>query len=208
MATQKRARTASGPVEDEALARTLRLLLEVREQMHKMDARLERIGAHVERIDARVCRMQRAWPLHTHAAPASPAGDAPEPLRVAVRPPVMRLLDLPAELLVAIAAHLAEDEDLAFALTCRRLRQAFAGTERRAAGARRSTRIRSAFCSVGKLEWAVVSCRLPLSGRLLLRAARSGQLEQLSWLRAVAARGSRAREMARILARARLRADI
>jgi hypothetical protein len=120
MATLKRVRTGSGQAEDEA--RMLRLLLEVREQMHKMDAkmdaRLERIGAHVERIDARVCRMERAWPLHTHAAAASPASDAPEPLRVAVRPPVMRLLDLPAELLVAIAARLAEDNDLAFALAC------------------------------------------------------------------------------------------
>jgi hypothetical protein len=37
---------------------------------------------------------------------------------------------------------------------------------------------------VGKLEWAVVSCGLPFSGRLLDRAARDGQLEQLSWLRA------------------------
>jgi hypothetical protein len=54
---------------------------------------------------------------------------------VAVRARAMQLLDLPAELLVAIAAQLAEDEDLAFALACRRLRQAVAGTERHAAGA-------------------------------------------------------------------------
>jgi hypothetical protein len=101
-----------------------------------------------------------------------------------VRARALQLLDLPAELLVLIAAHIAEDDDLAFALACRRLRQAVAGTERRAVGARLSTRIGSAFCSVGKLEWAVVSCSLPLSGRLLLRAARDGQLEQLSWLRA------------------------
>jgi hypothetical protein len=65
----------------------------------------------------------------------------------------MHLLDLPDELLVAIAAQLVEDDELAFALACRRLRQAVAGTERRAAGARLSTRIGSAFCSVGKLEW-------------------------------------------------------
>jgi hypothetical protein len=97
---------------------------------------------------------------------------------------LMHLLDLPAELLAAIAAQLAEDDELAFALACRRLRQAAAGTERRAAGARLSTRLGSAFYSVGKLEWAVSSCYLPLSGKLLLRAARAGQLEQLSWLRA------------------------
>jgi hypothetical protein len=40
-----------------------------------------------------------------------------------------------------------------------------------------STRIGSEFCYVGKLKWAVVSCWLPLSGRLLLRAVRAGQLE-------------------------------
>jgi hypothetical protein len=96
----------------------------------------------------------------------------------------LHLLDLPAELLVAIASQLAEDDELAAALACRRLRQAVAGTERHKASAQLSTRIGSAFCSVGKLEWAVVSCRLPLSCRLLLRTARAGQLEQLSWLRA------------------------
>jgi hypothetical protein len=39
-------------------------------------------------------------------------------------------------------------------------------------------------CSGRALEWALVSCGLASSGRLLLRAARTGQLEQLSWLRA------------------------
>jgi hypothetical protein len=179
MATRKRLRTDSSIAEDEAAPRLLCLLLEVREQMRKMSARLERIGAHVERIDARVCRMERRGPSR-----APPAGDAPGPFPVAVRARAVQLLDLPVELLVAIAAQLAEDEDLAFALACRRLRQAVAGTKRRSAGARLSTKIGSAFCSVGKLEWAVVSCSLPLSGRLLLRAARAGQLEQLSWLRA------------------------
>jgi hypothetical protein len=96
----------------------------------------------------------------------------------------VHLLDVPAELLVAIATQLAEDDELAAALACHRLRQAVAGTERRAAGARLSTRIGSVFSSVGKLEWAVVSCGLPLIGGLLIRAARAGQLEQLSWLRA------------------------
>jgi hypothetical protein len=96
----------------------------------------------------------------------------------------MHRLDLPVELLVAIAKQLVVDDKLAAALTCRKVRQAVSGTQRRAAGARLSTRIGSAFSSVGKLEWAVVSCGLPLSGRLLLRAARHEQLEQLTWLRA------------------------
>jgi hypothetical protein len=146
------------------------------------ELRLERIGAQVERIDARVCRMERAWPLHARAAAA---GDTPEPLRVAVRPRTGHLLDLPAELLVAIAAHLAEDDELAAALACRRLRDAIAGNKRRAAGARLSTSIGSASCSAGKLAWAVLSGGLALSGRLLLPAAGSGHLEQLSWLRAL-----------------------
>jgi hypothetical protein len=175
MAIRKRARTDSRTAEEKAAPQLLCLLLEVREHMREMNARLERIGAHVERIDARLCRMERGGPSNTpHAGP----------FLVAVRARAMQLLDLPAELLVAIAAQLAEDDDLAFALACRRLRQAVAGTERGASGAGLSTRIGSAFCSMGKLEWAVVSCRLPLSRRLLHRTARAGQLEQLSWLRA------------------------
>jgi hypothetical protein len=91
----------------------------------------------------------------------------------------LRLLDLPAELLVAIAAQLAEDDELAASLACRKLREAVAGTERRAAGASLSTSISSAFGSVDKLAWAA-SCGLPLSGELLTHAALLGQLEQLS----------------------------
>jgi hypothetical protein len=100
----------------------------------------------------------------------------------------MRLLDLSPELLFVIAAQLHEDDELvAFALACRRLRQAVAATERHMAGARLSTEIGSVFGSVGKLEWAVSSCGLqgglPLHSGMLVRAARGGQLEQLSWLR-------------------------
>jgi hypothetical protein len=94
------------------------------------------------------------------------------------------LLDLPAELLVGIAAQLAEDDELAASLACRKLRAAVAGAEPREAGARLSTKIGSVLVSVGKLEWAV-SCGLPLSAELLTRAARAGQLELLSWLRAL-----------------------
>jgi hypothetical protein len=48
----------------------------------------------------------------------------------------MPLLDLPAELLVAIVAQLLEDDELAFALACCRLRKALAGTEQHARGRR------------------------------------------------------------------------
>jgi hypothetical protein len=36
----------------------------------------------MERIDRRVCRMERAWPPHAHAAAVldKQAGDTPEPL--------------------------------------------------------------------------------------------------------------------------------
>jgi hypothetical protein len=137
-----------------AARQLLCLLLEVREQMRKMNARLERIGAHVERIDARVCRMERGG-----SCLVPPVGDAPGPCPVAVRARAMRLLDLPADLLVIIASQLAEDDDLAAALACRRLLLS------------------------SRLEWAAVSCGLPLSSRLLRRAAPAGRLEQLSWLR-------------------------
>jgi hypothetical protein len=173
MANAKRARTGSSTAEDEGAPQLLCLLLELRGQMREMNARLERIEAHVERIDARGCCMDCGGP-----SPVLHAGDATGPFPVAVRARAMHLLDLPADLLVAIATQLAEDDELAAALACRRLRQAVAGTERL------STRIGSAFSSVGKLEWAVVSCELPLIGGMLLRAARAGQLEQLSWLRA------------------------
>jgi hypothetical protein len=93
-----------------------------------------------------------------------------------------RLLDLPAELLVAIATQLAEVNQFAASLACRKLRVAVAGTERRAAGTRLSTRIGSALDSVDKLERAA-SCGMPLSAKLFTRAAWHGQVEPLRWLR-------------------------
>jgi hypothetical protein len=126
--------------------------------------------------------MERSGPACAHAPAAPPAGDAPGPVQVALRAGAIRLPDLPVELLVAIVAELLEDDELATSLVCRRLREAVAATMRRAAGARLSTSIGSVFGSMRQLEWAVSSCGLPLSGGLLVRAAQSGQLEQLSWL--------------------------
>jgi hypothetical protein len=84
---------------------------------------------------------------------------------------------------VAIATQLAEDDELAVSLACRKLREAVAGTKRRVAGAPLLTEIGSALGSVGKLEWAL-SCGLPLGAKLLIRVARLGRLEPLRWLRA------------------------
>jgi hypothetical protein len=52
--------------------------------------------------------------------------------------PLCQLLCLPVELLVIIATQLAEDDELAASLACRKLREAVAGTERRRAGTRLS----------------------------------------------------------------------
>jgi hypothetical protein len=107
------------------------------------------------------------------------------------------LKQLPSPLRLAIATQLAEDDELAAALACRKLREAVAATERRAAGARLSTRIGSVFGSAVKLEWDelvwdaldwgnvewAVSCGMPLSDKLLNLATQHGELERLRWLR-------------------------
>jgi hypothetical protein len=94
----------------------------------------------------------------------------------------VRLPDLPAELLVAIATELTADDELAASLACRKLREAVAGTERRAAGARLSTTIGSVFGSLAKLEW-VITLGLLRCADLLNGAARRGLLEHLRSLR-------------------------
>jgi hypothetical protein len=151
MATGKRARTQchTSPADD-AQAPLLCLLLEVRAQMHAMNTQLAHICAQLERIDARVCRIEHSQPARAHTI--APAGDAPMAIRVAVPARAVRLLDLHAELLVLIVAQLADDDELAASLTCRKLRAALAGTERHAAGARLSTSIGSALDSADKLE--------------------------------------------------------
>jgi hypothetical protein len=80
IATPKRSRTHhqgfhTSAAEDAAAPQLLCLLLEVRAQMHAMNAQLAHIGARLERIDARVCRMERTLPARVRAV--APAGDAP-----------------------------------------------------------------------------------------------------------------------------------
>jgi hypothetical protein len=118
--------------------------------MHAMNTQLAHISEEVERIDARVCRTERTQLARTRAI--APAGDAPMAIRVALPARAVRLLDLHDEVLVLIAAQPAEDNELAASLACRKLHKAVAGTEWRAAGARLSTSIGSAFDSVDKLE--------------------------------------------------------
>jgi hypothetical protein len=84
--------------------------------MRKMNALLERIGAHVERIDVRLCRMERGRPSR-----APPSGDAAGPFPVAVRAGDASIRSARR----AARGHrqqLAEDDELTFALACRRLR--------------------------------------------------------------------------------------
>jgi hypothetical protein len=154
------------------------LLLEVRAQMRALNEQLARINAELSRIDARLCRMEGAA-----MAPRAPAAAAPPAVFcVAARVRPMLLLDLPLELLGAIATQLAEDDELATSLTGRKLREAVKASERRAAGGRLSTSIDSLISPQHRLEWAV-SCGLPLSQKLLSSTTCAGHLEQVSWLR-------------------------
>jgi hypothetical protein len=93
------------------------------------------------------------------------------------------LLDLPAELLAVVAAHLPEDDELAAALTCRKLREAVTCSAERNSRECVSTSTDSVFGSVAKVLWAL-ACGLPLESGLLARAAGLGQLEPLRFLRA------------------------
>jgi hypothetical protein len=108
---------------------------------------------------------------------------------------------------VVVASQLAEDDQLAASLACRKLREAVAATEWRKVGLQRRrlrrrrvrllTTIASVFGVVGKLKWYMlswhrvnwtkvewaVSCGMPLNRKLLYLAAQHGDLERLRWLR-------------------------
>jgi hypothetical protein len=58
---------------------------------------------------------------------------------------VVCLLDLPKELLAAVAAHLPEDDELATSLACHQLREAVVASEHRDARARVATSIAQVF---------------------------------------------------------------
>jgi hypothetical protein len=131
----------------------------VREQMRKMEALFERIEAHVERIDARVCRVERAE-RHPQLRPLAMRRGRFRSPRVhgrcgcSIYPPSCSSPSSPS------CSRTNSSPRRSHAASC------------------------AVFGSMGKLEWAVPSCGLPLDNGLLVHAARGGQLEQLSWLRA------------------------
>jgi hypothetical protein len=91
------------------------------------------------------------------------------------------LLDLPEELLVAVATQLAEDDELAASFARRKLREAVAGTERRKEGAGLSTTIGSAFEHGQVPTLSCVSAGTPVP-RTAIRARplQQGQMAPLS----------------------------
>jgi hypothetical protein len=97
----------------------------------------------------------------------------------------LRLGDLSTDLLALVASALPEDDELAAALCCRKLRAAVAQCRLSDGRVGPRTRASSAFGSFAKLSWAV-SCGLPLSPRLSARAAERGQVLSAGCARAAA----------------------
>jgi hypothetical protein len=112
------------------------------------------------------------------AGALSPDGQGPHASR-------LLLLDLPADGLVLITAHLLADDELAVALTCTALRNAAASARLIEPRAPRSTRLASLCNSLAKLRWGVLDCGAPLCARLCKTACMLGSLDALVWLRSV-----------------------
>mmetsp|Transcript_27907 Transcript_27907/g.70242 ORF Transcript_27907/g.70242 Transcript_27907/m.70242 type:complete len:174 (-) Transcript_27907:446-967(-) len=98
-----------------------------------------------------------------------------------------QLDNLLPELLALVAVALPLDDELAAALSCRRLHAAVASARLSAGRASSTTSVVSALSSVEKVDWAV-SCGLPLGlplgPSLCTHAAARGQQDVLSCLRA------------------------
>jgi hypothetical protein len=106
------------------------------------------------------------------------AGASPRAEDEALAPAGLNLVDdLPAELLVRL------DDELAAALSCRRLHAAVASARLRDGRASSTTSAASVLATVRRVEWAL-SCSLPLDVELAVLAARRGQLDALRGLRA------------------------
>ena len=91
----------------------------------------------------------------------------------------LTLLDLSTDVICKALAYLGPDDDLATALTCRKLRES-----RARAHAPLKTSVGSLLSSARKLYWGVEQCGAPLSVRFCLFAADLGDLDMLIWLRA------------------------
>lgn len=168
------------------------VMLELRDQVSLMREQLSDACAQVARLQERVAWMERSSETNRGlmpktARPTVEGGGAPdEPQRVSSAPArKLRLDDLSSDLLACVITALPEDDRLAAALSCHKLRSAVSavardGTQRWASRPTKTTEC-SALSSLGKLKWAA-DCGLPLSGSLFAAAARRGELAQLSWL--------------------------
>ncbi|KAG8468381.1 hypothetical protein KFE25_013464 [Diacronema lutheri] len=170
----KRARLADGAAlevpRDELLCT---LLCDATARLDGISAQLERVSARIEGLDERVSRVE-----HTLAAwPPPPAAAAPVRRVAAAAPRGTSLSNLPIDQLALIAAHLDEKDELAAALSCRRLRAALVlchstvgAPSHGSSGLRWRTPVSSLVNSLPRLQWGV-ACGAPLSATLCLRAA-------------------------------------
>jgi hypothetical protein len=85
-----------------------------------------------------------------------------------------------------VVSSLGPDDELAASLACRKLRDAIRSPVLPSGEQPRrplTTRVRSLLGSMSKLQWGFASAGAPLSGTLLARVARLGDVRMLSWLR-------------------------
>lgn len=161
------------------------LLLELRAQVASMSKLLTRACVQVERLDERVARMERRS-LDAGGGEGSARGGEGRTASVrrvnVVRARELYLDDLSTELLAHVAAALPEDDELAAALTCRKMRASVSQRRLSDGRTRTSTSVGSAFSSLDKLDWSI-ACGLPLSPVCCKQAAERGQLQALSLLR-------------------------
>ncbi|KAG8456935.1 hypothetical protein KFE25_007263 [Diacronema lutheri] len=163
----ERARTGGGAIASAAAAaqELFSLLLVMRAELAAMR---ETVGAQLRRLEQRVARMERSHAFAAgarvaHAAPCADKGGDGVMRRVERAPArSLRLDDLSADVLASIAAQLPEDDELAAALTCRKLRGVVERRQLAAGHTGARTRVASALGSSARLEWSV-ACGLPLT---------------------------------------------
>ncbi|KAG8468749.1 hypothetical protein KFE25_013832 [Diacronema lutheri] len=143
----------------QSLASAPELLCELLELRAEMAAMREQIGAQLRRIEQRVARMEHASGTRgarTQSAEPTNAAGVQRVARAPARPPT--IADLSADVLVSIVSNLPEDDELAAALSCCKLRSAVA--QRRLSEGRRETRTRAASAFVLEFADAAISAWL------------------------------------------------